>query len=589
MVARWFPCLAVCWVSAVFGPLQAAEAKKVQPAVLVKIRSLDAVMEDGEFLAGLAGYEERAKQFRGIIKGRIDEHGLEGIDTKRPLGIYNRDLFDLPPVFMVPIADEKTFLKLLKNFRLKATKDDKGIYTVPIDFLRVEIEAYFRLANGYAYITAQNAGALADARLLPPAALQLAEKSVVASATLFLDHISKDSKDLAVSELERQVKRLQQRKPPRETEAEEKIRVQFLKDLAANIAQFIREGHELGVRFEVEPKAQKLALTLRLTGQPDSKLSGEIAALGQTPSLFAGLVKDNSAGSLLVHFAVAQKLRKIIEPMIEDRLKDIQEKEQDKEKHKLVTNFIKAITPSLKSGEVDLLVSLRGPSEGGRYTVITALKLKEGQKIEKVVREVIASDATPETERKKIKFDAEKAGDLAIHRATIKENVDPAFKKTFGDAPLYFAFRDDALIMTLGEGSLEAMKEAATAKPKAGPLLQFDLALARLVPLMATSAKYAEAARAAKELFEEDSKDKGTIRVTLTGGKALTVRYRVSGAVVKFGIQAAKEAQKRLRQQREKAEQEAEKAQKAREEADQKRKEAEKKKEAEKQNKDKNN
>jgi hypothetical protein len=568
MAARWLTCLTAIGFIAAATPARCAEAKKIKPALLVKIRSLNAVVEDGKYLAALAGKEEYAKQIASMIKARTDEKGLEGLDPKRPLGVYNRDLFDLPPVVMVPIADADTFLKLLKTLRLKATKDEKGIYTVPIDFLRIEVEAYFRIANGYAYITAQNMGALEDARLLDPAELKSSDRTALASATLFLDHISKDSKDLAISELERQVKRLQKRKPPRETETEEKIRVRILKDLAAGVAQVIREGRELGMRFEVDSKAQKLGLTFRLTGQADSKLSENITALGQSASLFTSLVKDDGAGSLLVHLAIPKTMRKIIEPMMDDRLKEIQEKEADEGKRELVASFIKAITPSLKSGEVDALLSLRGPSDAGRYTAVIALKLKEGQNIEKVVRDVIDKVA-PATEKAKIKFDAEKTGEVSIHRVAIEKSLDKKFKKLFGDAPLYFAFRDDAVVLTLGEGSLEAIKETVTAKPKAGPVLEFELALARLLPLVATSPKHAAAVKAAKEVFDEDDKDKGMIRVTLGGGKELMLRSSVSGAVVKFVILAAQEARKRARSEEEKARLEAEKG----------RKEAEKKKE----------
>jgi hypothetical protein len=190
---------------------------------------------------------------------------------------------------------------------------------------------------------------------------------------------------------------------------------------------------------------------------------------------------------------------------------------------------------------------------------VIALKLKEGQNIEKVVRDVIDKVA-PATEKAKIKFDAEKAGEVSIHRVAIEKSLDKKFKKLFGDAPLYFAFRDDAVVLTLGEGSLEAIKSTVTAKPKAGPVVEFDLALARLLPLVATSPKHAAAVKAAKEVFDEDDKDKGTVRVTLGGGKELMLRSSVSGAVVKFVILAAQEARKLARSEEEKARQEAEKA-----------------------------
>jgi hypothetical protein len=583
MLARWFPWLAAWCVVTAASPVRGAEAEKVQPAALVRVRSLDTVLADGMFLAALGGEkaEEFAKQIHGIIKGRTSDKGLEGIDLKRPLGWYTYEpLGEIPGVVMIPIADEETFVNLLKGHNLEVKKGKEGIYTVPINFLRREFQAYFRFANKYAYITALNSGLLDDKKLLDPEALKLRSPKAVAGASLFIDRISETSKKLAISVLEVQAKELQKRKPPRETEADEKIRVRFLKDLAANIAQVIKEGNELGLVFEVDREAQNLALTLSLTGLADSKLKENIAVLGQSPSLFAGLTKADAAASLLVHVALPEKMRKVLEPRIDERLKEFVEKEKDETKRELVDKFIRAITPTLKGGELDTLLSLRGPSTAGHYSVLAALKVKKGEEIAKIVRDVITQVA-PQTEKAKIKFDADKVGEVAIHRVTLEKEVDKKFKKAFGDDPVYFAFRDDALIITLGEGSQAAIKEAVAAKAKAGPLVQVDLAVGRLVPLLAASKRFAPAAQAAKEVFDEDAKDPGKVRITLAGGKSFTARLSVTASVIKFGIQAAKEARKRAQEEEEKAAAEAEKAraaaEKARADAEKKRKEKEKK------------
>ena len=40
------------------------------------------------YLAKVAGQEEKAKQFDGMIQSKIGDKGLEGIDPKKPIGAY---------------------------------------------------------------------------------------------------------------------------------------------------------------------------------------------------------------------------------------------------------------------------------------------------------------------------------------------------------------------------------------------------------------------------------------------------------------------------------------------------------------------
>src|SRR5438309_1922393 len=86
MLPRWFSGIALVSVMAA-APARAAD-EKPQPAVVVGVRSLDALLSNARYLASLAGEGERAKQAEKIVKGRIGAKGLEGIDAKRPFGFY---------------------------------------------------------------------------------------------------------------------------------------------------------------------------------------------------------------------------------------------------------------------------------------------------------------------------------------------------------------------------------------------------------------------------------------------------------------------------------------------------------------------
>ena len=104
-----------CWavaavaLAAALSPGRAAAQKMTEPTVEVRLRSVNDLLERGEYVAGLVGREEPVKQVRELIKQLSTEgKGVEGIDPKRPFGAYavlTPDVQDSPVVLMVPLAD----------------------------------------------------------------------------------------------------------------------------------------------------------------------------------------------------------------------------------------------------------------------------------------------------------------------------------------------------------------------------------------------------------------------------------------------------------------------------------------------------
>ena len=61
--------------------------------------------------------------------------------------------------------------------------------------------------------------------------------------------------------------------------------------------------------------------------------------------------------------------------------------------------------------------------------------------------------------------------------------LDQKTKGAFGEGPVYFAVRDDAIMVSLGDCALLALKEALTSKPAASKVLQFEGSVLRLIKL----------------------------------------------------------------------------------------------------------
>ena len=59
-----------------------------EPTVIVRVPSVNQLMDNAKFFLTLLGQEEIGKQLEGFLKAQVGVKGLEGIDTKRPFGFY---------------------------------------------------------------------------------------------------------------------------------------------------------------------------------------------------------------------------------------------------------------------------------------------------------------------------------------------------------------------------------------------------------------------------------------------------------------------------------------------------------------------
>src|SRR6059058_3199935 len=126
MRLRTLPLLALL----LFVPALIADDKPKAPTLTVRLPALDDLIADLRYLADQAGRGEEAKQFEKLIKTLAGEKGIEGLDPKKPLGLYaylGSAGIDSQVVLMLPIADQKAFLDRLDAFGIKA-KENKGPY-----------------------------------------------------------------------------------------------------------------------------------------------------------------------------------------------------------------------------------------------------------------------------------------------------------------------------------------------------------------------------------------------------------------------------------------------------------------------------
>ena len=505
-----------------------------RPAVVVAVKSLDGLISDAKYIAGLAGKENEAQQIEGLVR-RILGKGLSAIDAKKPIGLYVRINGDDPQqseaVLLLPIADEDALIDLIKkqNNLTLTDKDADGVYKVVPANLPLPI--YFRFADKYAYITAQNKDAIAKDRLIAPDKVLPAQTTSLASLAIHGDAIPAKIKDLAKTGLTQALTKAKQQEQPGETPALKTFRLAAIDEAETLIESVIDDGSDLTLSLDVDQDAGELSASASFTARPGSKLADGIADLATKKSVAVSLVGTDSAANAIVDVALPEKVRQSASDLFIDGMK--KGLANSPGGAELSDAFVKAATPTLRAGELDAGFDLRGPDAKGLYTLVSGLKVRQGADIEKLLRDI--AKAAP-AEQNKLKLDVAKAGDVSIHEIVSDPNqpADPTAQKLFGGTPdIYFAIRDDAILIAGGPDALAVLKDAATAKPAAGPTVQLQVSMSRIAPLLAE--QHPAVPDIAKKVFKDGTKDK--VRLSLQGGKSMTLKISMDAPLVTFAAQ----------------------------------------------------
>jgi len=544
MFARWFSSVSLVCLLALPQVATAQEKKGGPPTIVVRVRSVDTVIDNVKLVVSLAGRDNIAQQIEGLIKTKVGPKGLEGIDPKRPFGGYARftEDFQVPAgVIMIPIADEKAFLGWLENLNVKASMDKTGLYTVKSD---LPVEIFFRFANQYAYVTALIREGLDPANLIEPGKIFPEQQATAFSATVRLDQIPKAFKQIASGQFEEGLSKFRDKKEPGESEKQKEFRVAVLNEISRQFKAILEEGGELNANLDINKQSGELLADVSFAGTPGSALAKEISDLAKAASLFGGLTGPDSAARGLVHYTLPDRVREAFEAVVDEVKTKGLAGISDEGKRTQAEDLLKVLLPSLKAGELDAAFNFSRSGPDKLYNLVAAVKLKNGDELGKTIRDMAAEllkEIAP-AEAAKIKLDADRAQGVAIHRIDVQGKFDDKAKAVFGANPLYVAFRKDALFLALGEDGLGAIKKAVAAKSTEGsPSFLLNASIARLAPLLAKTEQQKEMVRT---VFAKG--DEGRINVSLEGGSALRFRLTSQLSVLQFFSSAIANAQLKL-------------------------------------------
>ncbi len=461
----------------------APDAGGATPTLVVRVQPIDRLLDDVRYLAKKFGHIEDPKELEAKMLEMLglDNLAATGIDTKKPIGAYvfiAADVTESTAVGMLPVADEKTLLAMVGKYEVKADKIEDNFYSLAIPDMPLPM--FVRFANGYAYVTALHKEALAIEKLLPPARIFAGNETATLAATLMADQIPDAARKMALDWIAENIKEAAEHEDNDVAKSQIAVYQKWTE-------MFAQDSKESTLKVNFERASGELAFAFNVTPKQGTKLATEVAAIKPGQSLFTKLVGAAGAINLAVNSHVDAEITKVAVKLFQDANDDLFsmfniEIEDEKTKEE-VRKLFRALVPSLETGSLDGAVTMRGPG-AKHYTGLMGLKLKDGKKIEEQIRKLV--DVLPKEQRDRFKLDKEKVAGFAVHSFNQGDDNE-YFKKIFGDETVFFAIRDDAIVVGVGENSAKAVGETLAAlSPLPAPAVQFDVTAGKLKPFFDT-------------------------------------------------------------------------------------------------------
>lgn len=521
---------AIAAVGMTVGAAPAQDIKSAKPTIELRVRSINDLLDKGEFLGGLVGQEETVKSVKGIVKFLTKEkEGLEGLDTTRPFGLYANldvDVVNSPITLMIPIANQERFLRMLKErAEIAPEKAEDGTLKV---FVPVVNELYLRFTNDYLYI-GRTVKDLNPKTLIAPKAFFGPQDAAIGSLVIRFDQIPAEVKNFVIGQFELTTAEQRKRNGANEEPAQ-KAFLDWLGDaLSGGLKTFLEDARELNVRLIVDEKNEELAVEATLTAKPGSTLAKNLASFAGQTSIPAGIVATaNPAVQASAKGGLTPELKKRFAKVVDDVAAAVIDKADPNAKG-VVRQAVDVLTPTFKAANVDTAFALSSPDAKGHHTLVIAMSVKQGKEMEKLLKE-LAGFAGGVAD---FDFDVEKIGDFSLHKITLADGP-PELEKIFGTKTFWLAVSDDNVALSI-EPDGARIKAGLKNKPAPVPMLSVEVAAAKLFPIIGGNLKPDEYKAVMKDTFGDNSvAGKDTLSVTITGGEQLTVKAKVKGKAVRL-------------------------------------------------------
>jgi hypothetical protein len=427
----------------------------LKPVAVVSIASYERIISDIAFIGKISQQPGLEKQAEGMLM--ILAQGLAGLDKTRPWGVVvSTDGTNFPRVGFLPVSSAKELLASLQAAVGPAEDAGDGNYVLEKNNLKI----YVKEQNGWAFISDSN-DTLAGLPKDPIKWLDGLDKKYEIGVQFRISNVPEMFRSLAIDQMKEGIEAgLKQQ--PGEDDATFELRRKLVLSRTKVLDDIINDADQVTIGWGIDQQAKSTSLDISMTAKPNSELAKKVAASVPVPSSYNGFNVAKSAFTLGFSQTVTKDDIAQLGATL-DSLKVTALQEIDKS-HDLPDDGAKT---AAKGIVVDLIEALRsigadGKSDGGfslllgskTLTGLGGLSLGNPMKVESALKK-LSDQAAKDPNIPKIKFDAEKYGDVRFHTAKLpvppNEDVAKVVGSTLdvavgiGPKNVYFGFGTDVL------------------------------------------------------------------------------------------------------------------------------------------------
>jgi hypothetical protein len=503
----------------VLGILAAAfpAAAEEKPLAVVSFAGYDQLLKHVEVVGGLAGRPEIGKMLDGLVALGTGGKGIVGLDKSKPwvVGLFPPVDNDYPVLGFIPVTDLKQFVSALPlpGGDGPPTPDEEGVYEI-----KVKDKTVYAKQDGKSWARVADSRHALKVEANVEAMLGKLNRKNLINARFSVQNVPKESRDQALTQLKFVVDLMMQ---GRADVTEEQTAA--VKQFFSKLETLSNELDGLTLGLGADAGTSSIHLDLELTALPGTETARQLAGATDAKTNLAGFLLPGAAMTGI--FAgtssdeeVAQA-KKALGDFRAKAIKAIESKDElEKEKQalakRLLGDVLDVLNKSLDTKKKDAGMAL--VLDGGP-TFVAGMALADGEKLEKVITEVLADQPNLVTA---LDIKEETYGGITFHVATVPIPDEKAQSILGEHAMVVAGFGKNVAYVGAGKDPIKVLKRVIDGSKKSPdksiPAMQVSFAAAPIARFIAKVAPKADAKQKAAKVAEVLAKSPGKDHVTLT-------------------------------------------------------------------------